>query len=111
MVEDDMMDASDMKTRLEELGLELEVEIFRPNSTAAEWNRDNQPGIVQLDGLSGACFDQIDILKKDNPSARYFIYSSHEGIQQDAGVRGIDFVRKELGDSPLLDYVRQLLQE
>lgn len=72
MVEDDFSDVALLKLLVKRLG--YEVAVCSPLD-AAEWNMQNSPEVVQLDGLDGMCFRLAGELRKANPDARYILFS------------------------------------
>jgi len=76
-----------------------------------KWNKDNKPDVVQLDTLDGLCFEVIDAMQKDNPTANYFIFATDidQKIRAEAVRRGITFISK-MNYKEYLDHLKGLLK-
>jgi len=91
MVEDDPGDVSLLGARLKMQG--YDVTVLLPGE-ALQWNEEQKPDVVQLDGLGGECFGLLGELKAANNGARYFIYSADRDVADEARRRRVRFFYK-----------------
>lgn len=109
LLEDNIHDIRRVKPRLEKLGFELWVPSDPFSKETLDWNRENKPVVVQLDGLRGDCFVLYRDLFPDNPDAHYVLYSGLSRLKDEIGGRDIHFIKKPFDgvNHALLEYVAQ----
>ncbi len=110
MIEDDPGVIRDLRPQLEKMGYEVHATLldWKPD----EWNRENQPKMVQIDGLDGLCFNLYEELKEDNPNATYVIFTGDGNLVDELKRRELPYILKTMsGYDQLLGLAKKTIEE